>query len=60
MSGLVAYTEETQRALNDAKTYPVKGRIYVYETFKARLNRSCLSSTEYQAACIELAKILNV
>lgn len=52
--------EALQQLINDAKVYPVKGRYYVYENFKLRLQYLSLSSMEYTDACRQLAHYLGV
>lgn len=52
--------EAVQQLINDAKVYPVKGRYYVYENFKLRLQNLSLSSIEYTEACRQIAHYLRV
>lgn len=52
--------EALQQLINDAKVYPVKGRYYVYENFKLRLQNLGLNSMEYTEACRQIAHYLRV
>ena len=45
---------------DDAKKCPVKGRLYIYEQYKRRLQDMNLSSDEYTEACRKLANCLEV
>lgn len=45
---------------NDAKKCPVKGRLYMYEQYKRKLQDMNLSSDEYTEACRKLANYLGV
>lgn len=44
----------------EAKRDPAKGRYYVYESYKSRLQNICESSIQYERAITELAKALKV
>lgn len=44
----------------DAKKCPVKGRLYMYEQYKRKLQDMNLSSDEYTEACRKLANYLGV
>ena len=45
---------------SDAKKCPVKGRLYMYEQYKRKLQDMNLSSDEYTEACRKLANYLGV
>lgn len=51
---------KVEEIIEDAKKYGTKGRYYVYEQYKQRLWDACESTTQYEQACIELAKVLKV
>jgi len=46
--------------LERAKTCKIKGRLYKYEQFKQELLRLNLDNEEYEQACIEIARLLEV
>lgn len=46
--------------LNSARKDPLKGRYYVYEQYKSKLWDVCESNSQFEKACIDLAKILRV
>lgn len=51
---------EIQKLLKDAKTYPTKGRYYVYERFKNRLINLNPTPEEYEQTCRELSNCLRI
>lgn len=57
-------TKATEQALNviykDAKKCPIKGRYYVYDQYRRRLQDLELSNYEYTEACRNLARYLEV
>ena len=57
-------TDNTQKKIDsiieEAKRDPAKGRYYVYESYKSRLQNICESSIQYERAITALAKALQV
>lgn len=51
---------ELDKILKEAKQCPVKGRLYMYEKYKLRVQDLGLSSEEYTQACRQLANNLEV
>ena len=61
MSNLeIQETDTLESILTRAKKCSLKGRNYIYSRFKQELEELHLSPEEYQEACIELAKYLEV
>ena len=54
--------EDTQKKVDaiieEAKRDPAKGRYYVYESYKSRLQNICETSMQYERAIIALAKAM--
>ena len=46
--------------LADARKERIKGRYYIYEQYKSQLWDACESNTQFEQACIDLAKALRV
>ena len=60
----VMATEESKTTLENiltrAKNCKLKGRLYVYESFKSELQALNLTGIEYADACRDLARYLGV
>lgn len=51
--------EQVEKILSEARK-DIKGRYYVYEQYKSRLQAVCTSSMEYERAIFTLTRILKV
>lgn len=53
-------TEDSVKSILSEACKDIKGRYYVYERYKLRLQNVCTTSSEYERACIELARCLRI
>lgn len=51
---------KVKEILADARKERLKGRYYIYEQYKSQLWDASESTTQYEQACIDLARILRV